>query len=121
MKKADTKVQATSFGDLVTASEPRTDVVELEGMNVVVRELSGRERFEASEIAERENSWEVVLWMCFTGIVAPRPDSIDDLEKLRPEWCKEIGKAIMGLSGMTMEEDDNAEKELADVTDIGGS
>lgn len=110
-----------SFAALIAESEPDQIDVKLGNTTVWVRELSGRERFEAGEKAEDINSWELMLWVCEKGIVSPRPGSVDELEQIKPEWVKEISLAIMSLSGMTFESKDDAEKGLAEVTDIGGS
>lgn len=125
MTKTDTKKAPektdTAFQDLVKASERKTDTVELDDFTVVVREFGGRERFEAGKMAEELGQWEVVLWLCFNGMVDPKADSMDDLDALKPEWLQKIAAAIMKLSGMTLDEKQDAEKESAAVIDIGGS
>jgi len=120
MPKPDTKKPPT-FAAIIAESEPEQAEVKLGKNSVWVRELSGRERFEAGEKAEEINSWELMLWVCDTGIVSPRPGSVEELEQIKPEWVKEIAAQIMKLSGMTFEEKDDAEKESAEVIDIGGS
>ncbi len=120
MPKPDTKKPPT-FAALIAESEPDQIDVTLGKTTVWVRELSGRERFEAGEKAEEINSWELMLWVCQVGIVSPRPASLEELEQIKPEWVKEIAAAIMKLSGMTFEEKSDAEKESAEVIDIGGS
>jgi len=120
MPKTDTK-KVQTFAAIVADSEPATMEVDLGGNTILVRELSGRERFDAGQKAEDANQWDVMLWMCDLGIVEPRPKSIDELEKIKPEWEKDIAAAIMHLSGMTMVTEDDAEKESAAVIDIGGS
>jgi hypothetical protein len=119
-RKADTK-KPTSFADLISESVPEQMEVELGKSTMWVRELSGRERWDAAEKADDANQWDVMLWLCDVGIVSPRPTSIDELEKIRPEWIKKIAAAIMKLSGMTMEDVEDAEKGSAAVIDIGGS
>jgi len=120
-KQTDTKNKPPTFGDLIADSAPEQIEVQLGDHSVWVRELSGRERWDAGMKADEVNQWEVMLWMCEIGIVSPRPASVDDLEKIKPEWVKAIASAIMKLSGMTLEVAEDAEKELAEVTDIGGS
>jgi hypothetical protein len=120
MSKADTKKLQT-FADIIADSEPATMEVELGDNVILVRELSGRERFDASEKATEADQWGVMLWMCDLGIVEPRPKDISDLEKIKPEWVQQIAAAIMQLSGMSVGEVDDAEKESAAVIDIGGS
>jgi hypothetical protein len=121
MAKTDTK-KVQTFAAIIADSEPETMEVQLGDDNIIlVRELSGRERFEAAEKATEANQWDVMLWMVNLGIVEPRPKSIDELEKIKPEWIKNIAAAIMKLSGMTMATEDDAEKESAEVIDIGGS
>jgi hypothetical protein len=121
MSKADTKNKPPTFNDLIAESVPEQMEVKLGSSSVWVRELSGRERWDASMKAGEENQWDVMLWMCDIGIVSPRPASIDDLEKIKPEWVKEIAQAIMQLSGMSIDEVEDAEKESAEVIGIGGS
>lgn len=120
MAKPDTKKPAT-FSAMIAESEPDQISVKLGKTTVWVRELSGAERFEAGEKAEQINSWQLMVWVCDTGIVSPRPGSAEELEQIKPEWVKEIAAAIMKLSGMTFEERTDAEKESAEVIDIGGS
>jgi hypothetical protein len=119
--KADTKNKPTSFADLIAESVPEQVEVTLGKQTMWVRELSGRERWDAAEKADDANQWEVMLWLCDVGIVSPRPTSIDELEKIKPQWIKIIAAAIMKLSGMTMEDVEDAEKGSAAVIDIGGS
>lgn len=123
MNKTDTKNEnkPATFADIIAESVPEQIEVPLGDHSVWVRELSGRERWDAGMKADEVNQWEVMLWMCEIGIVSPRPASVDDLEKIKPEWVKAIASAIMKLSGMTLEVEEDAEKELAEVTDIGGS
>jgi len=123
MSKADTKNEnkPTSFASLIAESVPEQIEVKLGDGSMWVRELSGRERWDAAAKAEDANQWDVMLWLCDKGIVSPRPASIEELEKIKPLWIKEIAAAIMQLSGMTMETTDDAEKESAAVIDIGGS
>lgn len=123
MSKTDTKNRnkPTTFADLVAESVPEQREVTLGESTMWVRELSGRERWDAAEKATDSNQWDVMLWLCDTGIVSPRPGSIEELEKIKPLWIKKIAAAIMELSGMTMETTDDAEKESAAVIDIGGS
>lgn len=123
MSKTDTKKtdKPTSFADLIAESVPEQREVELGDRTMWVRELSGRERWDAAEKANDANQWDVMLWLCDTGIVSPRPASLEELEKIKPLWIKKIAAAIMELSGMTMEEVEGAEKESAAVIDIGGS
>lgn len=120
MAKPDTKKPPT-FAALIAESEPDQSEVTLGKTTIWVRELSGRERFEAGEKADVINSWELMLWVCEKGIVSPRPGSVEELEQIKPEWVKEIAQAIMELSGMTFEAKDDAEKGSAEVIDIGGS
>lgn len=121
MTKADTKNKPTTFASLIAESVPQQREVELGDGVMWVRELSGRERWDAAAKAEDANQWDVMLWLCDTGIVSPRPTSIEELEKIKPKWIKKIAAAIMELSGMTMEETEDAEKGSAAVIDIGGS
>ncbi len=120
MANPDTK-KVQTFASIVADSKPETMEVDLGDNTILVRELSGRERFEAGQKADDGNQWDVMLWMCDLGIVEPRPKSIDELEKIKPEWVKKIAAAIMHLSGMTIEEEEDAEKESAAVIGIGGS
>lgn len=121
MQNTDTKSKVQTFASIIADSKPQTMEVDLGDNSVLVRELSGRERFEAGQKAEDANQWEVMLWMCDLGIVEPRPKDIDELERIKPEWIKDIAAAIMHLSGMTITAEEDAEKESAAVTDIGGS
>ncbi len=121
MSKTDTKNKPLQFGDLVADSEPRTKEIALGDNVVIVRELNGRERFEASTKAEDENQWETMLWLVNLGIVAPKPASMEELEKIKPEWVQKLSAGIMELSGMSLDETEDAEKESAAVIDIGGS
>ncbi len=120
MAKTDTK-KVQTFASIIADSEPRTMEVDLGDNTILVRELTGRERFEAGQKAEDANQWDVMLWMCDLGIVEPRPKDVAELEKIKPEWVKDIAAAIMHLSGMTITEEADAEKESAAVIDIGGS
>ena len=121
MAKTDTR-KVQTFASIIADSEPRTVEVELGDNNtILVRELSGRERFDAGQKAEDKNQWDTMLWMCDIGIVEPRPKDVAELEKIKPEWIKDIAAAIMELSGMTITEEEDAEKESAAVIDIGGS
>jgi len=120
MAKTDTK-KVQTFASIIADSEPETMEVDLGDNTVLVRELSGRERFDAGQKAEDANQWDVMLWMCDLGIVEPRPKDVAELEKIKPEWIQKIAAAIMKLSGMTMTTEDDAGKESAEVIDIGGS
>jgi len=120
MAKTDTK-KVQTFASIIADSDPETMEVDLGDNTVLVRELSGRERFDAGQKANESNQWDVMLWMCDLGIVEPRPKSIEELEQIKPEWIQKIAAAIMKLSGMSMTETDDAEKESAAVIDIGGS
>jgi len=120
MAKTDTR-KVQTFASIIADSKPETMEVDLGDNTVIVRELSGRERFDAGTKAEDANQWDVMLWMCDLGIVEPRPKSIEELETIKPEWIQKIAAAIMLLSGMSMTTEDDAEKGSAEVIDIGGS
>lgn len=122
MAKTDTK-KVQTFSALIADSEPETIEVDLGENTVLVRELSGRERFDAGATAESDDKdhWDLMLMLCDIGIVEPRPKSIEELEKIKPEWVQLIAQAIMQLSGMSIKDEDDAEKESAAVIDIGGS
>ena len=113
--------RAMDINDLIAASAPNIKQVELtENFVVTVRELSGKERFAAAQMAD-DDRWSVMRWLAFTGMVDPLPDNIDQMDALRPEWVVSMAKAVMGISGMTLESADEMENESANVTDIGTS
>ncbi len=119
--KRETPKETPTFGDFVADSEPAQLAVELGDKTMLVRELTGRERFEAGEKADELNTWDLMLWMCNLGIVSPRPRDLAELEKIKPVWIKKLADAIMKISGMRLQDVEDAEKELAAVIDIGGS
>lgn len=101
-------------------SKPAEKQVKVGRHIVTVRELSGADRF---ALAERDDSdrWAVMKWVVMRGLVEPKPETEDELDKLKPEWVVEIGQAIMSLSGVTEDDLEEAEKESANVIGIGGS
>ncbi len=112
-----------TFADLIADSQPITDVVEVGDHSVLIQELSGRERFELGAIEESETftRWDTMLWVCLRSIVDPKPADIEELERLNPKWIVLIASAAMKLSGISVEEEQNAENESAAVSEIGGS
>lgn len=113
------KKGAVSFNDIANAYEPQTQVVMVNGFDVTVRELTGRERFDAGA-REFDSDWDRMLWLACTGIVDPVATT-DELERIRPEDVKALCEAVMALSGMSVDAVDEAAKESGNVTDIGTS
>ena len=113
--------KAFTFGDLQKAYEPATEKCELEkGLTVTCRELSGAERFDFAKFANPQE-WETYRWLAFKGIADPRPNSIDELDTIKPEWVIEIAKVVMGLSGITPEAEEEAEKKSVGISATGSS
>lgn len=111
--------KTASLAQLQVASEPRTRDVELaDGLSVTVRELSGRERFELVDKAD-DNRWDVMLWIASLALVDPLL-SVEELDKLRPEFVKAIADAVMELSGVYEGAEDDAGKESV-ASDTGTS
>lgn len=104
------KNRAATFDDIVAASVPDTVDVECGDFIITCRELSGAERFEAAT-RSTENRWTLMLWMLDCAIVAPRHSSMEQLERMRPEWVVKCAKAVMKISGM---DPDQAEVEEAE-------
>ncbi len=99
-----------SFELLAEAGKLPEKVIELdEGVHVKVRALSGSERFQFSQL-DQEDRWGVVLHLARIGLVEPSLADEDDLDRLQPEWIKEIAEAVMNLSGIDEESADEAEK-----------
>lgn len=114
------KDELAAWADAVSDAQPITDTITCGRHKFTVRELDGRERFEAAEKAD-DSRWDLFLWMLDVALISPRPKNAEELESLRPEWITELVKKIMALSGMTLEEEQAAGKESASVTDIGTS
>lgn len=110
-----------TFNDLVKAYEVKTETVDLDkGHDVVVRELSGSERFEFSKFADAQE-WETYRWLAFKGLLEPKPSTIDDLDLINPEWVVKIAGTVMKLSGITAESEEDAEKKSGESTGTGSS
>ena len=123
MGKQSKQSKQETFADLIADSQPTQDVVEFGGHSVLIQELSGRERFELGAIEESETftRWDTMLWVSFRSIVDPKPTDIEELERLNPKWIVQIASAAMKLSGISVEDELNAENESAGVSEIGGS
>lgn len=109
----------TTFADLVAASEPRTEVVDLEDFQVTVRELTGAERFEFGLNHADAQKWDTYRWLCWKGFVDPKPESIEELDTIKSEWVLQCAAVIMRLSGILESSEDDAEKKSEATTDIG--
>jgi len=120
MTNAKKNKQSTSFAALVADSELITEVVQVGDHPVTVREMTGRERFELSEKAD-DPRWDVLCWCAFTGMVDPRPETIEEMDELKTEFVVLMANAVLRLSGMEPDEEVEVENESASVTDIGGS
>lgn len=114
------KNKQSTFADLVADSEPTTNVVQVGDHAVTIREMSGRERFELSNRAD-DPRWDTLIWCAFTGLVDPRPETIEEMEGLKTDWVVKIANEVLALSGMAPDDDAAAENGSASVTDIGGS
>lgn len=112
--------KASTLADLQHAGKPRTETVELEDGEfiVTVRELSGAERFEFAKLAE-VGTWETYRWLAHRGLVDPELESEDDLDTIRPEWVMAIAGAVMKLSGIAEESEEDAEKKSEESTATG--
>lgn len=117
---AKNKQKNTSFADLVADSELVTEEIQIGDHTVVIRELTGRERFSLSERAESDR-WGTMLFVAHTGLVDPKPDKPEALDEIKTEWVVRIANAILALSGMDEDTVAAAEKVSADGIDIGGS
>lgn len=111
--------QSTTFADLIADSPPTQDVVDLGSHSVLIQELSGRDRFELGT-KEDDPRWEVMLWMCMKTMIDPKPVSEDELEKINPKWVVKIATAAMKLSGIDMDDEEEAGNESADGNESGG-
>lgn len=101
---------ASSFNELLAASVPQTETVEIDGgFRVVVRELSGRERFIVT--GDYETEFERVLAMVDMGLVDPVSPGVDELARLRPEWVMQIARVIDRLSGMDAAAEEESEND----------
>ena len=109
MKDVNTATRDELFED----GEPKTEIVELDGgkkpRKVLVRELSGRERFEFATLGDI-GMWDSFLWFCWKGMESPALESKDDAEKLKPEHASKIAKKVMELSGIAEEQKEEAAK-----------
>lgn len=114
------KTQASSLADIQVASEPKTESVELgeSGHSVIVRELSGAERFEFAGLAD-VGTWETYRWLAHRGMVDPAIEDPDELDKIRPEWVIKIAGEVMKLSGIAEDSEEEAEKKSEETTDTG--
>lgn len=120
MKPATKNKQSTSFAELIADSELETKTIQVGDHSVVIREMTGRERFSLAEKAD-DPPWDTMLWVAHTGLVTPKPETPEDLEKIKTSWVAEIANAVLSLSGMDADADDTVENESASVTGIGGS
>lgn len=109
----------TTFSDLVAASEPKTEVVDLEDFKITVRELTGAERFEFGIEHADAQKWETYRWLCWKGMVDPAPETEEELDSIKSEWVLECAAVIMRLSGILESSEDDAEKKSVVTTDIG--
>jgi hypothetical protein len=119
MKQAKQNKQST-FAALVADSELSTEVIQVGTCSVTIRELTGRERFALSDKAD-DPRWDTLCWCAFTGMTDPKPETIEEMDSLKPEFVVQIANAVLAISGMAADADDEAENESASVTDIGGS
>ena len=108
-----------SFNELVKASEPKTEVVDCDGFEITVRELSGAERFEFGLEHADAQKWDTYRWLCWKGVVDPAPESEAEIDKIKSEWVLQLAAAIMRLSGILEEAEEDAEKKSEATTDIG--
>jgi len=120
MTQAKKNKQSTSFAELVADSELTTEVIQVGGHPVTVREMTGRERFQLSEKAD-DPRWDVLCWCAFTGMIDGRPDTIEEMDQLKTEFIVLIANAVLRLSGMEADAEEEAGEGSASVTDIGGS
>lgn len=111
---------ASTWDDIEQGYAPTREFVDCGDKRFEVQELSGRARFDAAEKAD-EDRWEMMLWLCDKGIVAPRAPDLETFEKhVAPEHVLKIAKAIMGLSGMKLEDEEEAGNESAGESESGG-
>ena len=120
MKAATKNKQSTSFADLIADSELAQSVISVGDHSVTVREMTGRERFELAS-KQDEGHWDSMVWLSFTCLVDPRPDSIEEMEKLKTEWVVKMANEVLRISGMEEDAEEDAENESANGIDIGGS
>lgn len=95
-----TKNKIATFKELIADSEPQTAVVEVGGHRIQVKELSGADRFELAERVDTTR-WELLTWVCMQGMTDPKPETVEDLNVLRPEWIMKIATTITDLSGLS--------------------
>lgn len=111
------KTRISTLDELKADSGPITQVVPLERdgevvHRVVVRELSGQERFDVAENDEwlERSRWQFLLHLVATASIEPEM-TVEDADALRPEWTSEIATVVMELSGMS--DDDSVEEDIA--------
>lgn len=111
----------SSWKDVEDAYQPAQQVVTLGKTSFRIQEIDGRGRFEAAERSDGDR-WELMLWMCDRGIVDPRPPSMEVFEQfMNPEHVLDLAKEIMTLSGMRIDDEEEAENASATVSGIGTS
>lgn len=118
---AATKNKTTdTFAAMLADSELKKKTIQVGGHSVTIIEMTGRQRFELSERAD-DTRFDTLLWVAFNGIVDPVPPSLEDFEQLRIEWITEIANAVLELSGLATDDEEEAGNGLASVTDTGSS
>lgn len=100
------KNKQSTFADLVADSAPETETVDLGGHSVTIQAMSGRDRFEIAEKEEKLSRWDLMLWICVEGVIEPKIESVEDAEKLKPEWIVKIATSLMKLSGIQSDEEE---------------
>ena len=120
MKQSKKQTKRTTFADLVADSEPQTTEVQIGDHKVTIREMTGRERFELSDLPDG-SKWDTLTYVAFTGLVDPRPETIEEMDGLKTEWVVSVANAVLNISGMSNDADEEAENESASVIEIGGS
>jgi hypothetical protein len=114
------KQKVITLADLVADSELKQKIVQIGDHSVTVRELTGRERYELTERTD-DNRWDTMLFLAKTGLVEPEIETPEDLDAIRTEWVTLIANAILSISGMETDDNEEAENESAGEIDIGGS
>ena len=118
--KAAKQTNKSKFADLLADSELEQSTINIGDHSVIIRELTGRERFELGE-RPMDQRWDTLLWCAYTGLVDPKPETIEEMDGLKTDWVITISNAVLALSGLEADAEDAAENELAVGIGIGGS
>jgi hypothetical protein len=106
----------SSFEQFMALAAPRTDTVQIRGCKVHIRELSDRQREEVSK-ANKDGPEECMAAILSFGVVNAEGEPLMSREQARdygngsPEVIKKIGDAIMKLSGLDEEQEEEPGKD----------